>query len=80
MGEPRAAALLHIGIITHPDYRGQGHGRSVVSAIAAYGLEVSLVPRYQALAANTPSVTIARALGFSQYAETLAVRLSRLDV
>lgn len=80
MGESRAATLLHIGIITHPDYRGQGHGRGVVSAIAAYGLGAGLVPRYQALAANSPSVAIARALGFSQYAETLAVRLSRLDV
>lgn len=80
MGEPRAATLLHIGIITHPDYRGQGHGRAVVSAIAAYGLGVGLVPRYQALAANTPSVAIARALGFTHYATTLAVRLTQLDI
>jgi len=80
MGEPRAASLLHIGIITHPDYRGQGYGRAVVSAISANGLEVGLVPRYQALAANIPSVAIARALGFTHYATTLAVRLSRLDV
>lgn len=80
MGEPLAATLLHIGIITHPDHRGQGHGRAVVRAIAAYGLAVGLVPRYQALAANTPSVAIARALGFTHYATTLAVRLSRLDI
>ena len=31
------------------------------------------------LAANTPSVAIARALGFAHYAATLAVRLLRLD-
>lgn len=80
MGEPRASTLLHIGIITHPDHRRQGHGCAVVSAISAYGLEVGLVPRYQALAANTPSVAIARALGFSHYATTLAIRLSRLDI
>lgn len=80
MGEPRAATLLHIGVITHPAYRGQGHGRAVVSAISAYGLDADLVPRYQALVANTPSVAIAHALGFSHYAETLAVRLSRLDM
>lgn len=79
MGEPLAATLLHIGIVTHPDYRRQGHGRAVVSAISAYALAVGLVPRYQALAANTPSVAIARALGFTHYATTLAVRLSRLD-
>jgi GNAT superfamily N-acetyltransferase len=80
MGEPLAATLLHIGIITHPDVRGQGYGRAVVSAISAYGLGVGLVPRYQTLAANTPSVAIARALGFTHYATTLAVRLSRLDI
>jgi GNAT superfamily N-acetyltransferase len=80
MGEPRAATLLHIGIITHAAYRSQGHGRAVVSAISAYGLDVGLVPRYQALVANSPSVAIASALGFSHYAETLAVRLTRLDV
>ncbi|HEX5159955.1 MAG TPA: GNAT family N-acetyltransferase [Ktedonobacterales bacterium] len=80
MGEPLAAMLLHIGIVTHPDHRGQGHGRAVVSAIAAYGLGVGLVPRYQTLAANIPSVAIARALGFTHYATTLAVRLSRLDI
>jgi GNAT superfamily N-acetyltransferase len=80
MGEPRDATLLHIGIITHPAYRGKGHGRAVVSTICAYGLDVSLVPRYQALTSNGPSIAIARALGFTQYAETLAVRLVRLDV
>ncbi|HEX5440590.1 MAG TPA: GNAT family N-acetyltransferase [Ktedonobacterales bacterium] len=80
MGEPLAATLLHIGIITHPDERGQGHGRAVVSAISAYALGVGLVPRYQTLAANTPSVAIARALGFTHYATTLAVRLARLDI
>lgn len=80
MGEPRAATLLYIGIITHPDYRGRGYGRAIVSAITAHGLELGLVPWYQTLAANIPSVAIARALGFSQYAETLAVRLSRLDI
>jgi GNAT superfamily N-acetyltransferase len=80
MGEPLAETLLHIGIITHPEYRGQGYGRAVVSVISAYGLGVGLVPRYQALAANTASVAIARALGFTHYATTLAVRLSRLSV
>lgn len=80
MGEPRAATMLHIGIITHPEYRRQGYGRAVVSAICTHGLEVGLVPRYQALAVNSSSLAIARILGFAQFAETLAVRLSRLDI
>lgn len=80
MGEPRGATLLHIGIVTHPDYRGRSYGRAVVSAITAYGLTVGLIPWYQTLAANDPSLAIAHALGFSRYAETLAVRLSALTV
>jgi GNAT superfamily N-acetyltransferase len=77
MGEPRGETLLHTGIVTHPAYRGRGYGGAVVSAIASYGLDAGLVPWYQTLAANTSSVAIARALGFTQYAETLAVRLRR---
>jgi hypothetical protein len=41
-------------------------------------LNSGLVPWYQTLVANTPSVAIARALGFTQYAETLAVRLKQV--
>jgi len=75
MGEPRNETLWHIGIVTHPSYRGLDYGRGVVSAIAAHGLESGLIPWYQTLQVNTPSIAIAQSLGFSQYATTLAVRL-----
>lgn len=75
MGEPRNETLWHIGIVTHPSYRGQGYGRAVVSAIAAYGLDLGLIPWYQTLQANASSIAIAQSLGFSQYATTLSVRL-----
>jgi GNAT superfamily N-acetyltransferase len=74
-GEPRGDILWHIGIVTHPAYRSQGYGRAVVSAVTAHGLESGLVPWYQTLQANAPSVTIARSRGFTQYAATIAVRL-----
>jgi len=57
-----------------------GHGparRPVVSAIAAHGLELGLIPWYQTLQANIPSIAIAMGLGFSQYAKTLAVRFKQ---
>lgn len=79
MGEPRNGALWHIGIVTHPSYRGRGYGRAVVSAIAAYGLDLGLIPWYQTLQANISSITVARSLGFSQYATTLAVRFRQAD-
>lgn len=79
MGEPRNDALWHIGVVTHPSYRGQGYGRALVSAATAHGLGLGLIPWYQTLQANTPSIAIALGLGYSQYATTLAVRLRQAD-
>jgi GNAT superfamily N-acetyltransferase len=68
--------LLHVGIVTHPDYRGRGYGKAVVSAMTAHGLAGGGVVQYRTLEANLPSVGIARALGFQHFARTLAVRLT----
>jgi GNAT superfamily N-acetyltransferase len=68
--------LLHIGIVTHPDYRGRGYGKAVVSAMSAHGLATGGVLQYRTLQANLPSVGIAQALGFQRFALTLAVRLT----
>jgi GNAT superfamily N-acetyltransferase len=68
--------LLHVGIVTHPDYRGRGYGKAVVSAMSAHGLATGGVMHYRTLQANLPSVGIARALGFQRFALTLAVRLT----
>jgi RimJ/RimL family protein N-acetyltransferase len=67
--------LLHVGIVTHPDYRGRGYGKAVVSAMTAHGLATGGVLQYRTLQANLPSVGIAQALGFQRFARTLAVRL-----
>jgi GNAT superfamily N-acetyltransferase len=68
--------LLQVGIVTHPGYRGRGHGKAVVSAMTAHGLATGGVVQYRTLQANLPSVGIAQALGFQRFAQTLAVRLS----
>ena len=67
--------LLQVGIVTHPDYRGRGYGKAVVSAMTAHGLAAGGVVQYRTLQANLPSVGIAQALGFQRFAQTLAVRL-----
>jgi GNAT superfamily N-acetyltransferase len=71
--------VLSVGIITHPAHRGRGYGRAVVSAMTASGLSQGAILRYQTLQANTPSMAIARTLGYQEYGWTLAVRLTRLD-
>jgi GNAT superfamily N-acetyltransferase len=68
--------LLHVGVVTHPGYRGCGYGKAVVSAMSIYGLATGVVMQYRTLQANLPSVGIARALGFQRFALTLAVRLT----
>jgi GNAT superfamily N-acetyltransferase len=68
--------IAHIYVVTHPAHRRRGYGKAVVSAIAAEALARGLVPQYRTLERNLPSVGIALALGFRQYATTLAVRLA----
>jgi GNAT superfamily N-acetyltransferase len=75
MLEPWGARLLHVGIVTHPGYRGRGYGKAVVSAMTAHGLATGRVVQFRTMLANLPSVGIARALGFQRFALTLAVRL-----
>jgi GNAT superfamily N-acetyltransferase len=66
--------IAHIAIVTHPAHRGRGLGKAAVSAIARIALARGLVAQYRTLCANTPSMAIARALGFQRFATTLAIR------
>jgi RimJ/RimL family protein N-acetyltransferase len=88
-GEEMAAAgtlrnlderLLFVGIITHPDYRGHGYGKAVVSAMTEYGIRSGGIMMYRTLSSNYASVGIARSLGYQEYATTLAVRLTALSL
>jgi RimJ/RimL family protein N-acetyltransferase len=67
--------IAHIGVATHPQYRGKGYGKSVVSRISQHALANGLILQYRTLAANAPSMAIAHSLGFQEYAETISVRL-----
>lgn len=72
--------IAHVGVITHPSYRGRGYGKAVVSAITEYGLSKGLIMQYRTLQSNMPSVVIARSLGYQEYAETIAVRLTEIRI
>jgi GNAT superfamily N-acetyltransferase len=78
MLEPWGDRLLHVGIVTHPAWRGRGYGTAVVSAMTADGLAGGRVVQYRTLQANLPSVAVARKLGFQHFAHTLAVRLTAM--
>jgi GNAT superfamily N-acetyltransferase len=69
--------IAHISVITHPDFRGQGLGRSAVAHVAQRAIAVGLLPQYRTLEANRPSMRIAESLGFRSYATSVAARFQR---
>lgn len=73
---PAWEETAHIGVVTHPAYRGRGYGRAVVSAATAQALGAGFVVLYQTSLANTPSVALATGLGYQPYATHLAVSLT----
>lgn len=68
--------IAHIGIVSHPAHRGRGLGAAAVAGAARTALAAGLAAQYRTLASNTPSLGIARRLGFVAYATSLSVRLN----
>src|SRR4029453_5492339 len=75
-GRPGWGETAHVGGVTHPDHRGRGFGRAVVSATTAQALAEGLIVLYQTALVNRPSVALATGLGYREYATHLAVRLA----
>jgi GNAT superfamily N-acetyltransferase len=67
--------IAQISVITHPGHRGRGHAGAVVSMLTETALVQGLVPQYHTLESNTPSMQVARKLGFVRYGVSMAVRL-----
>jgi GNAT superfamily N-acetyltransferase len=67
--------LAHITVATHPLHRRHGHGRAVVSALAAHALAQGLVLQYRAIASNANSLALGHSLGFQKYCSTIYARL-----
>ncbi|MEO5916484.1 MAG: GNAT family N-acetyltransferase [Luteolibacter sp.] len=70
-------SIAHISIITHPDFRNQGFGRSAVAHLAVKVIQAGLLPQYRTLESNRSSIRIAESLGFQHYATSMAVRITR---
>jgi len=68
--------LAYIGVITHPDHRGKGYAKSVVTASMSHALEKGLLPMWRTVDAHETAVQLAGAMGFQKYASTLDVQLT----
>ncbi|MDB6078567.1 MAG: family N-acetyltransferase [Akkermansiaceae bacterium] len=68
--------IAHLSVVTHPAFRGKGHGRDAVAHLAERAIEAGLLPQYRTLESNLASIQIARALGFEHYASSMAVRFT----
>lgn|GEM_PF-1232438 len=68
-------SIAHISIVTDPRQRGRGLGRAAVALAAQHALGAGLLPQYRTLSQNTPSMNIAKRLGFIEYGFSVYVRL-----
>jgi GNAT superfamily N-acetyltransferase len=59
--------IADVGVLVHRDFRRQGYGRKVVSALSQWGLENGRIVQYWRLCSNAGSVRIADSLGFAEY-------------
>jgi hypothetical protein len=62
-------------ILTHRAHRGRGWATATTSAVVGRALQEGKLLLYQTLETNMASISIARRLGYEQYARHVAVRL-----
>ncbi|MGI6664480.1 MAG: GNAT family N-acetyltransferase [Christensenellaceae bacterium] len=68
-------AVAHIGIITHPAFRGKGYAKEALRAITREILQKGLLPQYRTLLANKAARNVAEAYGFQGYGTHISLRL-----
>jgi RimJ/RimL family protein N-acetyltransferase len=61
------AALADLGVLTLPRFRGGGHGRAAVRALAAAALARGHEPQYRCQLENSASLALARSAGFAPF-------------
>jgi GNAT superfamily N-acetyltransferase len=72
---PHRGLIESPGLYTHPDYRGQGYGKCVLSAALAHGIDAGLtLIDYQTLCSNHAAIKAAESLGVRPFAGHLAIR------
>lgn len=60
--------LAHLAVVAHPDHRGHGYGRAVVSQATERAFADGLLPQYRTSDAWPWSVALAQDLGFHRFA------------
>lgn len=70
------ALLAYIGVVTHPERRGKGHARAVVTASMQYAFDHGLCAMWRTPQAHESAVHLAKTLGFRQYAATYDIQLT----
>jgi RimJ/RimL family protein N-acetyltransferase len=63
------------GLLTHPAARGRGLAKQIAVQMIQDALSAAGIIRYRALISNSPSLAIARALGFAGCGQNLIARL-----
>jgi hypothetical protein len=76
-----SVALAHIGVLTHPQWRGKGlatsvASSSVASSSVAHALQAGLIPQWRARCTLTTSRRIASSLGFVELGRQLSFWLA----
>jgi len=64
-----------VGLLTHPAARGRGLAKQLAVQMIGDALPAAGIIRYRALVTNSPSLAIARSLGFAGYGQNLIARL-----
>ncbi len=72
--EIHGGIISHISVLTRPDHRGGGYAKKAVSHITSVAFTKNVGIQYRTLQSNAPSVALAKGLGYSDFAETIAVR------
>jgi GNAT superfamily N-acetyltransferase len=72
----RRNGFMDYGVLTDPDFRGQGLARHVVSALADDTYERGFIPQYRCNRVNKASRRVAEAAGFTLYFTTESVKLN----
>ncbi|WP_107841634.1 GNAT family N-acetyltransferase [Metasolibacillus meyeri] len=64
-----SSKLADLGVLTLPQFRGQGHARKIVRAISQYAYENGYEPQYRCQLDNTGSISLAKASGLTLFGQ-----------
>ena len=67
--------FLDIGVLTHPEFRKKGLGKSAVGALCDWANQNGMIAQYRHDVLNTSSQNVARSLNFQMYFKSEGISL-----